>query len=137
LLIPQNYTDLGSTRIIAEDEWASLSVPLYVLLPDPVRAIETVIGIAFNDELIQAGLFEHLRLQLDYNVNIASGIEPADPEASRKAVILPSKANMTTDELIATYLDATPFADFFQTPLPFAIPLAARFEHMHIQSCPI
>jgi hypothetical protein len=117
---------------MAEDEWASLSVPLYVLLPEPVRVVETVIGIAFNDELIQAGLFERLRRRLDYNINIASGIDPADPDASRKAVILPSKANMTPEALIATYLDATPFADFFQTPLPFSIPLQARFEHMHI-----
>jgi hypothetical protein len=88
---------LPQISIMAEDEWASLSVPLYVLLPDPVRAIETVIGIAFNDELIQAGLFEHLRFRLNYNINIASGINPVDPEASHKAVILPSRANMTTD----------------------------------------
>jgi hypothetical protein len=123
---------LPQISIMAEDEWASLSVPLYVLLPDPVRAIETVIGIAFNEELIQAGLFEHLRFRLDYNINIASGINPVDPNASRKAVILPSKANMTPEALIATYLVGTPFTDFFQTPLPFSIPMVARYEHMHV-----
>jgi hypothetical protein len=131
-LVERISDGLPQISIMAEDEWASLSVPLYVLLPDPVRAIETVIGVVFNEELIQTGFFEHLRFRLNYNINIASGINPVDPNASRKVVILPSKANMTTDELIATYLDATPFTDFFQTPLPFSIPMAARFEHMHV-----
>ena len=45
---------------------------------------------------------------------------------------MPSKANLSSEEVIATYLDATPIASFLQTPLPFSIPLQARFEHMHV-----
>ena len=81
-LIERISDGLPEISILAEDEWASLSVPLYVLLPDPVRAIETVLGIVFNEELIQAGFFEHLRFRLDYNINIASGINPVDPAPS-------------------------------------------------------
>ena len=34
--------------------------------------------------------------------------------------------------LIHAYLAGTPFAEFFNTPMPFSIPLDYRFEHMHV-----
>jgi hypothetical protein len=35
-------------------------------------------------------------------------------------------------ELVQTYLNDSPFPDFFVTNLPFVIPLKTRFSHMHI-----
>src|SRR5207302_1373762 len=49
-LVERISDGLPQISIMAEDEWASLSVPLYVLLPEPVQVIETVIGISFNEE---------------------------------------------------------------------------------------
>ena len=34
--------------------------------------------------------------------------------------------------MIASYLAGTPLADFALTPVPFSLPLEARFEHCHI-----
>jgi hypothetical protein len=107
-------------------------VPLYVLLPNLGDAVETAVRMPFNEELMRVGFFERLRMRVADNVNIASGIDPNRPEESRKEIVMPSKADMSTDELVAIYLDGTPLADFLQTPLPFSIPLQARFEHMHI-----
>src|SRR5258708_34748478 len=42
--------------------------------------------------------------------------------------------NKTTspDYLVEAYSPGTPFLEFFHSPLPFAIPFPARFEHTHI-----
>jgi hypothetical protein len=115
-----------------EDAWASLSVPFYVLLPDPVKAIETAIEALLNSKLADLGFFGRLRSRLMHNIYTASGIDFNQPEKSKKQVVMPSKANLSSEEVIATYLDGTPLANFIQTPVPFSIPLQARFEHMHI-----
>jgi hypothetical protein len=116
----------------AGDAWASLSVPLYVLLPDPVKAIEAAIEVPLNIKIVELGFFERLRMRLMHNIYAGSGIDFNQPEKSKKEVVMPSKANLSSEEVIATYLDATPIASFLQTPLPFSIPLQARFEHMHV-----
>ena len=117
---------------VREDVWASLSVPFYVLLPDPAKAIETAIVPFLSSKIADLGFFGQLQAQLVHNIYTASGIDPHQPEKSKKEIIMPSKADMSKDEIIATYLDATPIANFLQTPLPFSIPLQARFEHMHV-----
>jgi hypothetical protein len=115
-----------------EDDWASLSAPLYVFLSDPVDAIEAAIKMPLTETIAQLGFFARLRTRLTHNIYIASGIDPNQPEKSRKEIVMPGKAKMSKEEIIAAYLDATPLANFLQTPLPFSIPLQARFEHMHI-----
>jgi hypothetical protein len=123
---------LPQINMPAEDGWASLSVPLYVLLPDAGKAIEAAVETPLLINLGQSGVFERLRTRLMHNIYIASGIDPSQPEKSRKEIVMPGKADMSKDEIIATYLNGTPLANFLQTPLPFSIPLTARFEHMHI-----
>lgn len=48
---------------------------------------------------------------------MASGIEPG--EETRRQPVMPSKARMEIEEIIAAYLGNTPFASFFQTSVPF------------------
>ena len=95
-------------------------------------AVETAVRMPFNEELMRVRFFERLRGRLEYNICIASGIDPTRQEESKSAILMPNKVDMTPEELVSTYLDGTPFVDFLQTPLPFSIPLHARFEHMHI-----
>jgi hypothetical protein len=132
MLLQRLTNGLPQITVTDGDEWASLSVPLYVLLPDPAKAIESALWTPRIEQLVHLGFFERLRERLDYNIYIASGIDPNRPEESRKEIVMPRKADVSTDELVAIYLDGTPLADFLQTPLPFSIPLQARFEHMHI-----
>lgn len=132
MLIKRLTNGVPQIIVSAGDSWASLSVPLYVLLPDLADAIESIIRMSFTEELVRTGFFERLRGRLEYNMCIASGIDPARQEESKRAILMPNKVDMTPEELVTTYLDGTPFVDFLQTPLPFSIPLQARFEHMHI-----
>jgi hypothetical protein len=55
--------------------------------------------------------------QLEENLLMASGIEPS--EDTRRQPVMPSKARMEIEEIIAAYLGNTPFASFFQTSVPF------------------
>lgn len=105
----------------APEKAAPLSVPLYALLRDLPSALETVFGVAFNGDLIRAGLFERLRARLDANVCAASGINPDQPNESRKAVLLPGKSDLPPAQFVATYLAGTPLLDFLETPLPFSL----------------
>jgi hypothetical protein len=132
ILLERLTNGLPQIIVPAGDTWASLSVPLYVFLPDPVKAIETALEMPLISKFVQLGFFERLRTRLTQNIYTASGIDPNQPEKSRKEIVMPSKADMSMEELVATYLDATPLVDFLHTPLPFSIPLQARFEHMHI-----
>lgn len=132
MLVKRLTDGLPPITVTAGEEWASLSVPLYVFLPDPADAIEIAVRMPFTEELMRVGFFERLRMRLADNVSIASGIDPNRAEESSKAIVMPDKADRAPEELVATYLAGTPFADFLQTPLPFSIPLHARFEHMHI-----
>jgi hypothetical protein len=77
-------------------------------------------------------LFEKLRNQLELNVYIASNIDPNRAQESQKTLIMPEKSDLPVEEMVTTYLNQTPLLNFFQTPLPFSIPLKSRFEHMHI-----
>jgi hypothetical protein len=78
-------SDLG-LRERQDGEEAELSVPLYVLLPDPALAVERILREILGEERINSPFF-HLRPQLELNLLIASGIDP-DSQTSREPVIL-------------------------------------------------
>jgi hypothetical protein len=95
---------------------AMFSVPLYALLPHPVMAVERVLSDILSEVRIDSRFFR-LWPQLEENLLIASGIEPG--EETRRQPVIPSKARMEIEEIIAAYLGNTPFASFFQASLPF------------------
>ena len=53
-------------------------------------------------------------------------------EASLQPVHAKQMKGKSVAELVDSYLGETPFTRFFNTSLPVSIPLASRFEHMHI-----
>jgi len=111
---------------------ATLFVPLHALLPDPVRAIEGALAVVLG-EPGKDSLFPRLWQRLERNLLEASGIDPDRAGDTQKQPIPPSKAkDQTPAALVAAYLAGTPLADFFETPIPFSIPLSARFEHTHV-----
>ena len=76
-------------------------------------------------------LFPKLYATLEQNILSISGINPDRPGS--KEPLRPTQAkDKGTGQLVTEYLAGTPLIPFFQTPLPFAIPLSARFEHMHV-----
>ena len=57
---------------------------------------------------------------------------PEQVETAPHKIVAPKDCDLSPPEMIRAYLGGTPLATFAETPLPFALPLAARFEHMHI-----
>src|SRR5258708_1195761 len=87
----------------------------------------------YDDDVMNARLFVSLRERFDRNALIASGISPDRRQDSSGKLTLPTRnSNKSSEYLIDAYLQATPFHSFLYSPLPFAIPFPARFEHTHI-----
>jgi hypothetical protein len=96
------------------------------------EALDRLLITFYSSDLVAAHVFDPLRERFDRNARIASGIEGAR-QADHRKVQLPSKhRNQSPEFLVRAYLQGTPFLQFFQGTLPFAIPFPARFEHTHI-----
>jgi hypothetical protein len=76
-------SDLGERESRNGDE-AELSVPLYVLLPDPAQAVERIVCEILSEARIESRFFR-LWPQLERNLLIASGIDPS-VETSRQPI---------------------------------------------------
>src|SRR3954469_4114552 len=99
--------------------------PLYALYQQPALAVEAAIGVFLTNQKSKE-LFPRLWQQLELNLLSVSGINPN--RESSKQVIAPTKARgMAAEALVSEYLGQTPLADYFETSVPFSIPLSARF----------
>jgi hypothetical protein len=126
------YERLDHVAAGENGEEATLFVPLYTLHADPADAIQSLLHITFRKPTAE-GTFDRLGERLWQNVLLASGIDPAREEESRKQPVLPTQAkDKNPAELVEAYLAGTPFIQFLNTPIPFSIPHRARFEHTHI-----
>ncbi len=114
----------------------------YVVFPDAAAydlcenlgvIIERTFMTLSDEYALESGLFMKVRTRLEDNLLHASGIPLSHRNDEKLNLRLPSEQiKMLPEELVETYLQGTPFRDFFRTPLPFAIPFPARFEHTHI-----
>jgi hypothetical protein len=109
----------------------AFAVPLIDLVPDPHDTLDRTIGTFETQFALDSGLFAGLHTRFWHNACHASDVDPYDDQAQRR-VITVAKSKLAGAELVAAYLDGTPFADFFRTSVPFHIPLETRFEHTHI-----
>ncbi len=95
--------------------------------------LDSLIGSLFSEEVEERDLFPNTRRQLSGNLVIASGGNPADPQASKRPPKLPSKSDLTDPhELVQTYVGGTPLVRLFDGKIDFTIPESIRFEHHHI-----
>ena len=103
---------------------------MYALYQQPALAVEAAIRVFLTNQKSKE-LFPKLWQQLELNLLSVSGINPN--RESSKQVIAPTKAKgMTAAALVSEYLGHTPPANYFETPVPFSIPLSARFAHTHV-----
>ena len=118
-------------RVAMEDVLFSTTLEgLHANIP---QAIDAVVGILGQESTQDGEPLPRLWNQIYDNFFLASGIDPHRREQSRKEPVPASQVKGKTPlELLHMYLNTTPFPDFLTTDLPFAIPLDARFEHMHI-----
>ena len=116
----------GSLPALPEGEDFGLSVSVLERLANPAAILDGIVRAALGSP------FPRLSQAVQNNLLLASGIDPTNP-TSRKTLVLPSAAKETDPHrLVASYLRATPFVDFFRESAPFAIPAGVRFEHAHI-----
>jgi hypothetical protein len=99
-------------------EEATVSVPLYTLLPSPVLAVERALREIVTEPRADSP-FYRLWWQLTQNLLIASGIDPGAESA--KQAVWPSGAKMEVEQLMDAYIGNTPLVAFFRTAVPFDV----------------
>jgi hypothetical protein len=112
-----------------------ISVPTDLLrsIGDLGTVTQTMLSVAFAEELAERGLLSRLSDRLERNLVAASGGNPADPRSFSRAPKMPEQFDARSPEqLISTYLGGTPLFDLFDQAPVFTIPTKARFEHHHI-----
>ena len=107
-----------------------LEAPLSAMLGSPARAVEGAIGSILSTEQALSP-FPKLWRHLELNLFTASGINP-EGRSSRQPVTPTKAKDKEPSALISNYLGGTPLAVYFETRVPFSMPFAARFEHMHV-----
>ena len=91
-----------------------------------------IMATMYDDSIVTTGLFEPMRLQMERNLATAAGLTLEEAKRKPSAIVRPDESKLPTPQLVSTYLFATPFEQLFSLKLPFDIPEALRFEHMHI-----
>ena len=126
------FTDIDENGIAADDSVVLPEAKAYDLCDNLPEVVERIIVTFYDDDVEKAHLFDPLRERFEENLCFVSGI-PKEKAGERGKLLLPTKSKNTSPEyLIDAYLRGTPFVDLFQSPLPFAIPFPARFEHTHV-----
>jgi len=126
--LPESYGDW-------QDEGdALLTVPLSSVLERPAATIENLILSIYDDEVFICDLFKKLRERFATNLLIASGFPPTtNPHEVNDRLVMPTRhRSRDGSELASLYLAGTPFKSLFNLPVPFSVPVQARFEHCHI-----
>lgn len=117
---------------MSEKELA-FSTPVVDNLDNLPEIVEAMVLAPFAPEFEEIGTTANLKNRLEYNLIIASGGIPSDPETHPKNTRLPTKApQMPTDKLIRTYLEGTPLRRLFEIEVSITLPAETRFEHHHI-----
>ena len=127
------FTDIDESGISGDDSVILPEAKAYDLCDNLPEAIERLIMTFFESDVSNANLFETLRGLFDENALALAGIPREKRYDSGRKIILPTESkNKSPEYMVEAYLQGTPFMEFFRSPLPFAIPFPARFEHTHI-----
>jgi hypothetical protein len=130
---PSAFVDLDKDGAVIDDSVLFPDAHAYDLCENLPEVLDRLLVTFFDDDISNAHLFDPLRERLDDNAYRASGIPPEKrQEATSKIVFPSSNKNASPEYLVHAYLGGTPFVEFFESLLPFAIPFPARFEHTHI-----
>jgi hypothetical protein len=127
------FTDIDENAVAADDSVVLPEARAFDLCDNLPEAVERLIVTFYDNDVQNAHLFGPLRARFEDNLFLVSGIPRERGRDATNKIVLPTKNKNTSPEyLIQAYLQGTPFLPFFYSPLPFAIPFPARFEHMHV-----
>ncbi len=117
------------------DENDGITVPTHLLqsIGNLGTVAQSMLSVAFAEELSERGLLLRLSDRLERNLVAASGGNPADLRNFNRAPKWPEQFDAKSpDQLVTTYLGGTPLLPLFNQTLDFTIPTKTRFEHHHI-----
>ena len=148
---PQHYEDIWREKVIIliagfigelppaafgealSDGGPAFDVLLVDLCPDPADIVERIMATMYDDDIVQAELFERIRDQFEHNMAAAMGMTRERALQSGKQMTTPTQMTNTAPRDIARlFLGRTPYAALFEAPFPLTIPQSLRFEHTHI-----
>jgi hypothetical protein len=127
------FTDIDENGVAADDSVVLPEARAYDLCDNLPEAVERLLVTFYDDDVQNAHLFDPLRARFEDNLFLVSGV-PRDSkgDVSKRLVLPTENKNTAAEYLVQAYLRGTPFLQFFHSPLPFAIPFPARFEHTHV-----
>lgn len=126
------FTDIDENGTAADDSLVLPEAKAYALCDNLPEVLDRLLITFYDADVRNAGLFDALRERFDTNALTASGIPHGRLDTATKLRLPSEHVNQSAESLIQGYLQGTPFQEFFASPLPFAIPFAARFEHTHV-----
>jgi hypothetical protein len=128
------FTDIDEEGVAADDSVVLPEAKAYDLCDNIPEVIERLLVTLCDADVMNAHLFDPIRERLENNLLLVSGIprEKMHETATSRLVFPTKNKNMSPEFQVQAYLQGTPFVDFFHSPLPFAIPFPARFEHTHV-----
>jgi len=127
------FIDVNEDGYANDDSVVFPKARAYDLCENLPEVIEVIMRTFFDNDIIEAHLFDVHRDIFDHNLLRASGLPPEAKFDSAPKVVLPTQSRLTEPAaLVDSYLEGTPFHELLYKPLPFAIPFPARFEHTHI-----
>lgn len=130
---PSAFVDVGEDGQALDDSILLPKASALAMADDIPTVVERSLMTFFDDDIVEAHVFEEMRLTLERNLDRASGIPPDGRQRSNAKWVLPSEHRIQdAGHLVTAYLGGTPLETFFNAGLPFAIPFPARFEHTHI-----
>jgi hypothetical protein len=127
------FTDIDEKGVASDDSIVLPEAKAYDLCDNLPEVVERLMLTFYDSDVTNANLFQTLRERFDVNALSLSGIPREKWHESGRKIVLPTQnKNKSPEYVVEAYLQGTPFLPFFHSPLPFAIPFPARFEHTHI-----
>lgn len=94
--------------------------------------VERLLFTMYDDDVVNAGLFEGVRKQLDRNLLAASGLSRAEAQKRPSDIERPTTSKLPASQIAPTYLGHTAFEQLFSLTVPFTIPQDIRFQHQWV-----
>ncbi len=110
----------------------SFETNLLNVLEDLSMIVEHTLQLPFSPDFEPLVLTPRLQEQLEFNLHVASGGVPGDPDSVRTPKLPTKQSSIPDSKLSEAYLGGTPLLQLFDYPLTIGLPQETRFEHHHI-----
>jgi len=128
-LIEQQPQILASNNSEAGIEF---STSLSDVLQDVPMIVEHILHLPSAPDLEPLLLTPHMQQKIEYNLHVASGGLPNNPDSVRTPKLPTKQSNIPDNRVAEAYLGGTPLLKLFDYPLTVQLPQETRFEHHHI-----